>query len=267
MEHKGPTFPAAFDIVTPFHSKDADVFWSYTIPSLLKNAVGLQKIYVVCAAEAWRDLASSQIEFIDETKYKFSFQDIKAYLDNTSRAGWYYQQLLKLYAHQVIRDLNENYVIWDSDTVLLRPTAFFHNDYGEVRALFAISPEYNPPYMEHMKRLLPSLERISGKWGGVTHHQPWMISIMKKLFQDVEHRHSTMFWKAYLNQVEKKHYGGAGCADYEVVMAYALRFCSEQCLIRPLRWANRRELPSEQEGLDFVSLHAHMQPLVPKSKV
>ena len=89
MEHKGPTFPAAFDIVTPFHSKDADVFWSYTIPSLLKNAVGLQKIYVVCAAEAWRDLASSQIEFIDETKYKFSFQDIKAYLDNTSRAGWY----------------------------------------------------------------------------------------------------------------------------------------------------------------------------------
>ena len=267
MEHTGPIFPAAFDVVTPFHQKDAPVFWTYTIPGLLKNAVGLQTIYVVCAESAWRDLGLPNVKFINETSYYFSFQQVKEYLANTSRAGWYYQQLLKLYAHQVIRDLNENYVIWDSDTVLLKPTAFFHNDYGEVRALFAISPEYNPPYMEHMRRLLPVLERISGRWGGVTHHQPWMKQIMKKLFLDVEHRHSTPFWKAYLNQVERKHYGGAGCADYEVVMAYALRFFGEYSVIRPLRWANRRELPAAEEDLDFVSLHEHMSPLVPTSKV
>ena len=133
--------------------------------------------------------------------------------------------------------------------------------------MFAISPEYNPPYMEHMRRLLPNLERFSGRWGGVTHHQPWMKHIMKKLFADVEFRHSTPFWKAYLNQVERKHYGGAGCADYEVVMAYALRNHSHDCLIRPLRWANRREVPSPEEGLDFVSLHEHMSPLVSKSTV
>lgn len=267
MEHRGPTFPAAFDIVTPFHEKDADVFWAYTVPSLLKNAVGLQTIYVVCCKKAWRDLSLPQVKFVDEESYIFSFQQIKTYLENTSRAGWYYQQLLKLYAHQAIRDLHECYVIWDSDTVLLRPTAFFHNDYGEVRALFAISPEFNPPYMEHMKRLLPGLERLTGKWGGVTHHQPWMKTIMKKLFEAVQHRHSTAFWKAYLNQVERKHYGGAGCADYEIVMAFAFRFFSELCLIRPLRWANRRELPSASDELDFVSLHAHMSPLVPKSTV
>ena len=267
MEHKGPTFPAAFDIVTPFHEKDAKVFWNYTIPSLLKNAVGLQTIYVVCSENAWKNLGLPQIVWINEARYKFSFQEIKEYLNNTSRSGWYYQQLLKLYAHQIIQDLNESYVIWDSDTILLKPTCFFHNDYGEVRALFAISPEYNPPYMEHMRRLLPSLERISSRWGGVTHHQPWMKIIMKKLFLDVEQRHGTLFWKAYLNQVERKHYGGAGCADYEVVMAYALRTFSESCLIRPLRWANRRELPSPEEELDFVSLHEHMSPLVPNSIV
>jgi hypothetical protein len=265
MEHTGPIFPAAFDVVTPFHEKDAPVFWNYTIPSLLKNAVGLQTIYVVCAESAWKELGLPNVRFINEKSYRFSFQEVKEYLANTSRAGWYYQQLLKLYAHQVISDLHENYVIWDSDTILLKPTAFFHNDYGEIRALLAISPEYNPPYMEHMRRLLPSLERISGRWGGVTHHQPWMKTIMKNLFIDVEHRHSTPFWKAYLNQVEKKHYGGAGCADYEVVMAYALRFYGELCSIRPLRWANRRELPAPEEGLDFVSLHEHMLPLVPKS--
>ena len=266
MEHQGPIFPAPFDVVTPFHEKDADVFWTYTIPGLLKNAAGLQTIYVVCAASAWRDCGDSRVVFFNEARYPFSFQQVKEFMDNTSRAGWYYQQLLKLYAHHVIHDLMDNYLIWDSDTVLLKPTAFFHNDYGEIRALFAISPEYNPPYMEHMKRLLPVLERLTGRWGGVTHHQPWMRLIMKELFSDVEHRHGTTFWRAYLLQVEKKHYGGAGCADYEVVMAYALRFHSELSVIRPLRWANRRELPAPEEGLDYVSLHAHMMPLVPKSK-
>jgi hypothetical protein len=267
MQHTGPTFPAAFDIVVPFHSKDAPVFWNHTLPGLLKHAAGLQTVYVVCSAQAWKDPGHPQVKFFDEARYPFSFQQVKEFLSNTSRAGWYYQQLLKLYAHIVIHDLMDNYVIWDSDTVLLRPTAFFHNDYGEIRALFAISPEYNPPYMEHMKRLLPCLERISGRWGGVTHHQPWMRPIMKKLFEDVQHRHGTSFWRAYLIQVEKKHYGGAGCADYEVVMAYALRFFGEHCLIRPLMWANRRELPNPDEGLDFVSLHEHMSPLVPASKV
>lgn len=267
MEHCGAIFPAAFDIVTPFHEKDADVFWNYTIPGLLKNAVGLQTIYVVCASKAWKDLGIPQVKFFDEARYSFSLEDVKKLLENTSRSGWYYQQLLKLYAHIAIQDLLDNYVIWDSDTVLLRPTAFFHNDYGEIRALFAISPEYNPPYMEHMSRLLPGLERLTGRWGGVTHHQPWMRPIMKKLFEAVEHRHGTSFWRAYLIQVERKHYGGAGCADYEIVMAFAFRFFGELSLIRPLRWANRRELPASEEGLDFVSLHAHMSPLVPKSKV
>lgn len=266
MEHRGITFPAAFDIVTPFHEKDAPVFWNLTVPALLKNAVGLQTIYVVCSEKAWKDIGTPQVKFVNESAYYFSFQEVKSLLENTSRAGWYYQQLLKLYAHQVIKELNEYYVIWDSDTVLLKPTPFFHNDYGEIRALFAISPEYNPPYMEHMKRLLPWLERVSSRWGGVTHHQPWMKTIMKKLFIDVEEFHDKPFWRAYLYTVEGKHYGGAGCADYEIVLAYALRRFGAQCLIRPLRWANRRQLPEPGEDLDYVSLHEHMSPLVPASK-
>lgn len=218
--------PAPFDIVVPFHAKDAPVFYTYTLPSLLSNAIGLQTLYIVCAPSAMRDLSGIPcVRFVDETKNSFfSFQDVKVYLNNTSRAGWYYQQLLKLYAFRYIKQLRQHYVIWDSDTVLLRPTCFFHNDYGEICGLYSISPEYNPPYMEHMERLLPGLRRITSKWGGVTHHQPWTSSVLVDLFDRVEFRHGTQFWKAYLRCVEQKHYGGAGCADYEVVMAFALRY-------------------------------------------
>lgn len=256
--------PAAFDIVVPFHAKDAPVFYSYTLPSLLQNAVGLQTLYIVCAPAAMRDLSGvTCVQFIDETKNSyFSFQEVKAYMNNTSRAGWYYQQLLKLYAHRYIKTLLPHYLIWDSDSVLLKPTPFFHNDYGEIRGLYAISPEFNPPYMEHMERMLPGLTRFTGKWGGVTHHQPWTASVIESLFDRVEFRHGNPFWKAFLRCVEQKHYGGSGCSDYEVVMAFALRFHPGTIRIRPLRWANRRELPSPSEDLDYVSLHEHMMPLV-----
>lgn len=257
--------PAPFDIVTPFHKKDAPVFWTYTIPHLQKNAVGLQRIYIVCAEECMRNDVSGNIVFINENKYPFTKEEILLYTGKP-RFGWYYQQLLKLYAHQVIPSLCEQYVIWDSDTILLKPTPFFHDDYGEVLALFAISPEYNPPYMEHMERLLPYLTRASRQWGGVTHHQPWMKHIVRHLFNQVEERHTCMFWKAYLRCVEQKHFCGSGCADYEVVMAFACRNYGAHTIIRPLRWANRRELPNPSEDLDFVSLHEHMMPLVPVSK-
>ena len=260
-----PIRPVPFDIVTPFHEKDAPVFWNYTIPHLQKNAVGLKKIYIVCSENCMRSDLSENIIFINENKYPFTKEEIFSYTGRP-RLGWYYQQLLKLYAHQVIRDLSEYYVIWDSDTILLKPTPFFHDDYGEVRALFAISPEYNPPYMEHMHRLLPSLHRYTNEWGGVTHHQPWMVHILKELFRMVESRHGCMFWKAYLRCVEQKHFNGSGCADYEIVLAYAMTYFGGEVIIRPLRWANRRQLPDINENLDFVSLHEHMMPLVPMSK-
>ncbi len=259
--------PAAFDMVVPLHKKDTPVFYTYTLPHLLKNAVGLQTLYIVCRPDAQRDLSGVRnVEFFDERNItSFSFDGVKAFLNGTSRAGWYYQQLLKLYAHQYLKNLLEHYVIWDSDTVLLKPTPFFHNDYGEIRGLYAISPERNPPYMEHMERLLPGLKRLTHEWGGVTHHQPWTKSVLKDLFRQVEFRHGTQFWRGYLLCVEQKHYGGSGCADYEIVMAFAGRNHSGTLQIRPLRWANRRELPSPSEDLDFVSLHEHMMPLLPKT--
>ena len=258
--------PAPFDAVIPFHAKDSAVFWTYTIPHLLKNAVGLQRIFVVCSKDAFRDDAPQGVVFFDEARYPFSFNDIKSIIQAPSRVGWYYQQLLKLYAFLCIPDLCDQYLIWDSDTILLRPTAFFVNDYGEIRSLFAISPEYNPPYMEHMSRLHPSLERIDSRYGGVTHHQPWQKKILSSLFEAIEHRHSLPFWKAYLSTVDPRHYGGSGCADYEVVFTWSFRMLPGTGLLRPLRWANRRELPDPTEQLDFVSLHAHMQPLVSESK-
>ncbi len=259
-------FPAPCDFVIPFHKKDSPVFFTYTLPHLLKNALGLRTIFLITAKENLSLLSlqqSEKIQIVFEESFPFSLDDIAKICQNRGRTAWYYQQVLKLYAHRVLREkLLEEYVIWDSDTILLKPTPFFLNDIGEISGLFAISPEYNPPYMEHMERLLPEIRRLNYQWGGVTHHQPWKKKWVDTLLQRIEWRHGRPAWKAYLEKVEQKHWGGSGCADYEIMMAFTFTYFGSESTIRPLRWANRRELPSPNEDLDFVALHEHMMPLV-----
>jgi hypothetical protein len=64
--------------------------------------------------------------------------------------GWYFQQLLKLQFSFV--DLADDYyLIWDADTVPLRPMRFF-DDSG--RMLLTKAKEHHTPYFETYRRLL-----------------------------------------------------------------------------------------------------------------
>ena len=65
---------------------------------------------------------------INQETYPFSFQEIN--IDsNGLKPTWYYQQLLKLYSHEVIKglgyDITEDFLVIDSDTAIVRPVNFF----------------------------------------------------------------------------------------------------------------------------------------------
>ena len=59
---------------------------------------------------------------------------------------WYLQQLLKLYACNVIPDILDRYLVIDSDTFFLKPTTFIENDV----CLYNYGSEYHKPYFKHM---------------------------------------------------------------------------------------------------------------------
>src|SRR5882762_7103078 len=64
-------------------------------------------------------------------------------------AGWYFQQLLK-YSWCFKNPEIGHYLVWDADTVLLRPLDFF-DDQG--RVLMTKSSEYHPPYFATFEQL------------------------------------------------------------------------------------------------------------------
>jgi len=65
-------------------------------------------------------------------------------------AGWYFQQLLKL-QFAFVEPEDDFYLIWDADTVPLRPMRFFDS---ADRMLLTRASEYHAPYFETYRRLL-----------------------------------------------------------------------------------------------------------------
>jgi hypothetical protein len=69
---------------------------------------------------------------------------------NPQRSGWYFQQLLKLcYSLDLAAD--DYYLVWDADTIPLRPMEFFSEN-GKI--FFEKSREYNPYYFQTLKKLI-----------------------------------------------------------------------------------------------------------------
>lgn len=69
--------------------------------------------------------------------------------DFPKNAGWYFQQFLKLqFAFTAPED--DYYLIWDADTIPLRPLSFFDAD---GRMLLTQAEEFHAPYFETYRRL------------------------------------------------------------------------------------------------------------------
>lgn len=68
----------------------------------------------------------------------------------TGAAGWYFQQLLKL-QFAFVEPAEDYYLMWDADTVPLRPLRFFD---AEGRMLLTKADEHHAPYFETYRNLL-----------------------------------------------------------------------------------------------------------------
>ena len=119
------------DVVFPTAPKDAETI-DLAIEGIRQNCKNLGRIIVVSSEHL-----TNNAEWFDESQFPFSKYDVALYLHQMdkdratkylnqrhSRVGWYFAQLLKLYAGLVIPGISSNVVIIDSDTIFLRPIEF-----------------------------------------------------------------------------------------------------------------------------------------------
>lgn len=223
-----PQAPPAFrvDVVIPSHPSD-QFGLPLVVEGLKRFVPHLGSIFVVAANSTPQVeivARSSHVVLVREAEYPFSIDDVRAELSAfpwfasvKSRAGWYYQQLLKLYADAAIPQLSRAFLVLDSDSVFMRRFEHFFclkrdlaapAEASDVEACadwgvrFWPGVEYHFPYFSHMQRLLPGLHRVQPSLSGVSHHMPSRKDWLQELRKQVETGHNAPFWRVFLRSVD-----------------------------------------------------------------
>ncbi len=172
--------------------------------------------------------------------------------------GWYFQQLLKLYAPFIIPEISSNVLVVDADTVFMNPVEFLNDSLG---TLFCVSyKKAKGRYIRHAARLVPGYKRIYPEVYSVCHHMLFQRPILEDLFNVVESHHHRLFWEAFCSVVDLTARKGA--SEYEIYYNYALRH-TNQVALRELKWTNSGNLEEmsqfKAEGYHFVSFQDYLR--------
>lgn len=249
------------DVVIPSVEKDL-LTLDLCIKGIQANGANINRIIVVS-----KNKLTNLAEWFPEEQFPFSLADIarvlaqgdpfleeKLLLDK-SRAGWYYQQLLKLYASFVIPNLSSNVLILDSDTIFLHPVSFVSH---EKAGLYNPGEEYNPPYFTHAKKLLLDFRKIFANYSGISHHMLFQRPVLEDLFTEVESLQKRPFWHAFCDLVDSNDLFESGASEYEIYFNYVFGR-TDQVSIRKFKWKNICSLKEielyKQRGFDYVSIH------------
>lgn len=235
------------DIVIPAHSKDLP-----TLPYCVKNAKkyiqNVKRVIVISKTKL-----TDEAEWFDESKFPFQKKDVEKKVRNIIKEkgqfgiGWYYQQLLKLYALFVIPNISDNILVLDSDTVFYKKVDFMDS---KGNFYFNKSREYKNPgtygfcisSRKFIKKLIPEIDidiiKSGERWAsGIAHHMVFNKKVMKDLFKRVGKNHKNKeFWEIFLDTAKRKD---SHCAsEYDLYFLFMLNYYREKIKMRRLRYKN-----------------------------
>lgn len=96
-------------------------------------------------------------------------------------AGWYFQQFLK-WAFSSVSE-RDRYLIWDADTIPLRPFSLEDED---GRALLTTSSEYHPPYFATYRELFGEVAKPAPSF--ISQHQWVESSVIREITGILSHK-------------------------------------------------------------------------------
>ena len=236
----------AFDIVIPVGPNDKDVI-NKQIEYTKKNIIGHRNIYLISFDPTVRIDGCATIH---ENVFPFNIDTVIKYHGKSSRNGWYLQQLLKLYASLTIEGILERYLVIDSDTFFLKPTAFIDADN---KCLYNYSTEHNKPYFEHMSRLNVDMIKVDENKSGICHHMMFEKVYIEEIINKIEKTHNDKFYNVFLKTVTDV--AGSGASEYEMYFNYMLKNHGDKIKIRALNWLNVTRLDEARLHHDYISCH------------
>lgn len=175
-----------YDIVLPVGPEDFDTA-RFTLTNLFKY-FPFRKLYIVSSFETFKKIGINELQsektiFIDESSVNpgINLSEIKTLcgklFNDTSRGGWYFQQFLKMGISQ-LPTLSDHYLVWDADTIPLKPILFFDED---GRVLYSFKTDTHQPYFNTLKKLTGIDKQVD--YSFITEHMMIKKAYMQELLK------------------------------------------------------------------------------------
>jgi hypothetical protein len=181
-----------------------------------------RRIYTIASSRFFAELRSlnengCDIILIDEDAFieAVSLHDLEKYLmqrtGSTWGTGWYLQQFLKMAAAR-LPDIARHYLIWDSDTVMLRAVEFFD---AQGRVLVNPKEEHHRPYFELTEKLLGFGRSVPFSF--ISEHFMVNAGHMRELLQMIETQapDAKNWVYAILDQITSENLKNSGFSEFE----------------------------------------------------
>lgn len=176
-------------------------------------------------------------------------------------AGWYFQQFLK-YAFEGVSNSDEYFLIWDADTVLLRPVPFFAPD---GRPFYTKAAEHHRPYFETFEALFG--EKAPREFSFISQHQIVRKATLRQMLTEIETRHPGSRNWAWAIMDNLRGEGSNRFSEYETYGHYLKLRHADDFVARELKWTRHGErsagyppseakLPALGEEYDFAAFEA-----------
>lgn len=283
-----------FDIVTACRKKDLATL-SLALPLLQKN-IRHRKLWVFTAranCKSFRNKLGSEVVILDEdgvvpgmTLDKLRREgNLPSFPDG---AGWYFQQFLK-YSYPYLEPHADRYLIWDADTLPLRPIQPFgelgeacltpaYPECGEpmagqpadrhTRQLLDQATRVHEPYFDNYEHLLGETPDRSCSF--IAQHMPIQAACLQEMLQKIDAKwpgDDGWAWKIVRNLSGKSP---NLFSEYEFYAQYALKHFPRQHCVRPLAWRRggkflngikkEEQIQGWTREFDFVALEAWASP-------
>lgn len=236
--------------------------WMYAVKYILKH-IRSEAYHLIIPAryrEAFKLVTPEVVKIHCEEYFapEFPLSDIQRLMPatNKERAGWYYQQLLKIKALAELGEHNRDVnLIWDADTVPFQALKFVVED----KLVYHVGTEHHLPYFKTIQKLLnkPKITSFSFISQCFPARKIWVNEFLK----EVEQIHKTSWYHAILDCTDLGE--GSGFSEYETLGTYFAHRYPEQMLESKGLWertgskiAKLRDLETYLKKCDGAILYA-----------
>jgi len=248
------------DIVIPIKTSKLLFAINYTIPSILSK-LSFNKLYILTKKENFDTITSAfanRIVCIDENKIceGLSIDTLKDYFinrnANVNRVGWYFQQFLKLGIAKQDYIL-DTYLIWDADTIILKPLDFFTADY---KIYYDITDEHHNPYFNSIKKLIGIEKQVD--YSFITEHLLFKKEIVLNLI-DTFSTPTKKWWFTILDTIDTGNLSLSGFSEYELYGNYVIKNHPNEYQLRQLKkYRNGTKLFGNKPSKNSLKLFSHV---------